>query len=375
MRPFKQFLIPIPDVESCLLFRKRDYSTLFQDDKISRYGLKYYRYLYGNRIYNFDARSLSEIPGSTAITCVNPLNLPTVKVERASIAQELHIDGFNCITFLEYSNCTPCTIGTYGDTVVGGCHPCPVGGFYQDDIAQTAPSQSKWKIPCKLCNKGTYVKKDQDRKFNVTRLRSDFDVDCTGLQVYHVSAFILTVIYVIAFPAALLYLLCKNFCLPTRKKDSLIDDLPPDNTDDPTDLSALTNSPTYPSPPIWLNFLSENYKREFWFWEIVELARKVTQTLLITLFGWEDRLTVILTTCISVLFLLLHARYRPMKSSYEQGLQMFSLTVIFINVIVAANDFPDEHENSIITVLVVLNVIVLVIIAGKRRYVEQHCDH
>ncbi|XP_071847227.1 uncharacterized protein [Apostichopus japonicus] len=206
---------------------------------------------------------------------------------------------------------------------------------------------------------------DQDRKFNVTRLRSDFDVDCTGLQVYHVSAFILTVIYVIAFPAALLYLLCKNFCLPTRKKDSLIDDLPPDNTDDPTDLSALTNSPTYPSPPIWLNFLSENYKREFWFWEIVELARKVTQTLLITLFGWEDRLTVILTTCISVLFLLLHARYRPMNSSYEQGLQMFSLTVIFINVIVAANDFPDEHENSILTVLVVLNVIVLVIIAGE----------
>ncbi|PIK44905.1 hypothetical protein BSL78_18243 [Apostichopus japonicus] len=163
---------------------------------------------------------------------------------------------------------------------------------------------------------------DQDKKYNITRLRSDFDVDCTGLQAYHVSAFILTVIYVIALPAALLYLLCKNFCLSARKKDSLMDDLPPDNTDDPTDPLVINNSPTYSSTPTWLNFLSENYKKEFWFWEIVELARKVTQTLLITLFGWEDRLTVILTTCISVLFLLLHARYRPMKSSYEQGLQV-----------------------------------------------------
>ncbi|XP_071822273.1 uncharacterized protein [Apostichopus japonicus] len=206
---------------------------------------------------------------------------------------------------------------------------------------------------------------NQDQTYNITRLRSDLDVDCTSLQVYHIFAFILTVIYVIAFPAALLYLLCKNLYWLPRKADSLTEDLSHENTDESHDSLIANDSPKYPSPPTWLNFLCENYKKEFWFWEIVELTRKVTQTLLITLFGWEDRLTVIITTCISVLFLLLHARYRPMKSSYEQGLQMFSLTVIFINVIVAANEFPNEEEVPLSVLLVLLNIIVLVIIGGE----------
>ena len=158
---------------------------------------------------------------------------------------------------------------------------------------------------------------DQNKSYNITRLRSDFDMDCTGLSTYHILAYILTIIYVIAFPVALLYFLRKNY---------LLHDLDSDNNDDANASLIIKISPQS-SPSYWLNFLCENYKKEFWFWEIVELARKVTQTLLITLFGWEDRLTIILTTCISVLFLLLHAGFRPMKSSYEQGLQV--ITIIF----------------------------------------------
>lgn len=161
---------------------------------------------------------------------------------------------------------------------------------------------------------------DQGTKHSITRLRSDFDVDCQGLKAYHISAFILTATYVIAFPIALVYLLRKDHLL-SNKKESYMDDRLADSGDD-TNASLINNSPDDPSRPTWPTFLCENYKRQFWYWEIVELARKVTQTLLITLFGWEDRLTVILTTCISVLFLLLHARFRPMKSSYEQGLQV-----------------------------------------------------
>ncbi|XP_071847223.1 uncharacterized protein [Apostichopus japonicus] len=211
---------------------------------------------------------------------------------------------------------------------------------------------------------------NHDKTYNITRLRSDFDVDCTGLRAYHISAFILTAAYVIAFPAGLLLVLCK-YHLRSSTDESCGTDDPSFGNDDSTTASLNINSAnhlpttTTTPPPPWLNFLSENYKTKFWYWEIVELSRKVTQTLLITLFGWEDRLTVIITTCISVLFLLLHARYRPMKSSYEQGLQMFSLTVIFINVIVAPNGFPEEHDDSISVILVILNVIVLVIIAGE----------
>ncbi|XP_071848106.1 uncharacterized protein [Apostichopus japonicus] len=216
---------------------------------------------------------------------------------------------------------------------------------------------------------------DHDKQYNITRLRADFDIDCNGLGTYHISAYIFTVSYVIAFPVTLLYLLWKNCSLsPTSEEKDEHNLL---ESDDGSDGPLLLNVARRDrSPPSWLNFLCENYKRDFWFWEIVELTRKVTQTLLITLFGWEDRLTVLLTTCISVLYLILHARYRPMKSSYEQRLQMFSLTVIFINVIVAANEVPDEHEDSIEVILVVLNVIVLLIIVVELLVaIVMHIEH
>ena len=169
---------------------------------------------------------------------------------------------------------------------------------------------------------------DQNYTYNITRLRSDFDMDCTELRAYHIAAFILTAIYVILFPVALLYNLQKSDLLSSKNR-SESDDFHSDNTADSNSSFVTNDSPILPSPS-WLNFFCENYKKNFWFWEIVELARKITQTLLITLFGWESRLTVILTTCISVLFLLLHARYRPMKNSYEHGLQVITIYVFLL---------------------------------------------
>ncbi|PIK36582.1 hypothetical protein BSL78_26593, partial [Apostichopus japonicus] len=367
-------------------------------------------HIYLNKISQIEDRSLMGIPNKTTVylSCdfllVLPKNSKHDKIKCASastapsisaggsldIGVALGKDGFNCTLYDYDFNCSPCGIGTYGDTITGGCHSCPIAKKlyvimrFSPVIRMSLRSHFQnletrlfacvvvllFVIYPPVCSvifslypmacKPFYL--NQDQTYNITRLRSDLDVDCTSLQVYHIFAFILTVIYVIAFPAALLYLLCKNLYWLPRKADSLTEDLSHENTDESHDSLIANDSQKYPSPPTWLNFLCENYKKEFWFWEIVELARKVTQTLLITLFGWEDRLTVIITTCISVLFLLLHARYRPMKSSYEQGLQMFSLTVIFINVIVAANEFPNEEEVPLSVLLVLLNIIVLVII-------------
>lgn len=43
---------------------------------------------------------------------------------------------------------------------------------------------------------------------------------------------------------------------------------------------------------------------------------------------------------------------------------MFSLTVIFLNVVVAANDFPTDEKDAMSTILVLMNIVMLVIIAG-----------
>lgn len=127
--------------------------------------------------------------------------------------------------------------------------------------------------------------------------------------------------YVIGFPVVL-FLLLRN------KAKRIFSHGPSEpllaiNEETGDDLQSLvSDSYSNRANPIWMDFLCENYKPRFWYWEIIELTRKVTQTVLITLLGWEHKLTVLLTIAISVLYLTLHARYMPMKSTFEQQLQV-----------------------------------------------------
>ncbi|KAJ8049395.1 hypothetical protein HOLleu_02133 [Holothuria leucospilota] len=160
---------------------------------------------------------------------------------------------------------------------------------------------------------------------NITLLRSDFDLECNTLKSYQTFAYIATGSYVVAFPCVLLLLLRRY----SRKR--VATNLLVDHSDgaDPTPYSTLdersvliNDSCDQIKIPVWLEFLSENYKPQFWYWEIIELARKVTQTVLVTLLGWEDTLTKLLTIGTSVLFLTLHAKLSPMTCQFEQRLQV-----------------------------------------------------
>ncbi|KAJ8048344.1 hypothetical protein HOLleu_00620 [Holothuria leucospilota] len=206
---------------------------------------------------------------------------------------------------------------------------------------------------------------DHYNKYCIRRLRSDFDIDCNDLYLYHVLAYIATVIYVIAFPMTLLALLRKHFHgVTTLNNDGHLCEFS-DTTSVSEQSSLLYDTSERTAVPVWLNFLCENFKPQFWYWEIIELSRKVTQTMLITLLGWEDKVTVLLTIATSVLFLTLHARFWPMKDLFDQRLQMFSLTAIFVNVLVAAMAVPASYEGKINTMLILLNILVILIIAAE----------
>ncbi|KAJ8043314.1 Leucine-rich repeat-containing protein 15 [Holothuria leucospilota] len=189
-------------------------------------------------------------------------------------------------------------------------------------------------------------------------LRSDFALKCTDLGVYRVFAYVATAAYTVAFPIAVYYLL-RKYCAPKMTETHVSSGI---ENDDAAPLLSIECDEM--NIPIGLKFLCENYKPQFWYWEIVELTRKVTQTALLTLLGWEDKLTVLLTIGVSVLFLTLHARYRPMKSLLEQRLQMFSLSVILINVLVAAMAMtvPDQYEQRLAIIILLLNISVIVIL-------------
>ncbi|KAJ8018455.1 hypothetical protein HOLleu_43549 [Holothuria leucospilota] len=196
----------------------------------------------------------------------------------------------------------------------------------------------------------------------ISLLRSDFDVECDEkLEAYHIAAYVGTVVHVITFPLILLYLLNKYGKQgDVRGEDNAIED----ETKHHERTSLLSPSEVRPIP-FWMKFICENYKPRFWYWEVVELARKATQTAFVTLLGWDDSLTLLSTIGLSVLFLTLHAKFSPMKSSFEQRLQMFSLTAIFINVLIVAVDIPHEYGELVSTPLILLNLIIIVTITGE----------
>ncbi|XP_072014253.1 uncharacterized protein [Amphiura filiformis] len=135
--------------------------------------------------------------------------------------------------------------------------------------------------------------------------------------------------------------------------------------------------------PLYIRFLCENYKPEYWYWEMVELVRKVLQTTLVVLYGSGDPFYLGVTIALSVIFLTSHAYFKPMKDSFEHWLQMTSLVAIFLNllcaeVLLVPLTDPSGHRQTAMAVFVILlNMLVVLLAVGNSililwRSVKQH---
>ncbi|XP_071852196.1 uncharacterized protein [Apostichopus japonicus] len=224
----------------------------------------------------------------------------------------------------------------------------------------------------------------KENDISITLLRTDYDIVCSDLIYYQIFAFLATLLYVISFPVLLLLFLSKYI-----KRERAHDHISEPDTNllnsvdslmsQPIALNSSDNNAETRAIPVWLNFLCENFKPGFWFWEILELARKVTQTMLITLLGWDDPLTMLFTIGVSVLFLTLHVKFSPMKSPFEQRLQLFSLAVIFVNVLFAAVPMSSDYGNYISIGIITLDAAIIVIVSGEAiltayRYIKRRCQ-
>ncbi|XP_038059576.1 uncharacterized protein LOC119730658 [Patiria miniata] len=234
---------------------------------------------------------------------------------------------------------------------------------------------------------------DENETYNATRLRSDYSIDCQDEQHVHFNhAAEVSLCYVVGFPSLLFVFLWRSNRQDKRKNseeqpllESAVDDpsycsindptLPPRNEDD----SSLNQSGINLLNPIqqsqadisWKSFLSGNYKAEFWYWEIVELSRKIIQTLFVLLYGPDDHFTMFATIAISVGFLLLHAYVRPMKDATDNRLQMCSLATIFLNLLAASLLLSPagggtERTEVLAAILVLMNFSIIVFVIGTH---------
>ena len=123
-----------------------------------------------------------------------------------------------------------------------------------------------------------------------------------------------------------------------------------------------------------LRVFFENYKRKFWYWEIIEMYRKLILISLVFLFGSKSLSQIGFTMLTVSAFGVAYTFFRPIKGKFEDRLQTFVLWVIFFDICLGAvytnwtPDHQDQRENDSVVlnvIFVLLNASVLFFAIGK----------
>ncbi|PIK39535.1 hypothetical protein BSL78_23614, partial [Apostichopus japonicus] len=310
-------------------------------------------HIYNNDIEEISETALGGIGNATMyLNCANLKKLPRLTrigngvciynefVPKVTFSQDMGVLtplfqklGFQCLRNPTNVTCSPCKPGGYGNGI-GECMTCP-----RDEIGSEK---------CKNCSSGNYVLQGNGSS------ASDCKACPEGTdRTRHAG-----------FRACF----CKqNYTRTNRFGRFIWQNTKARETDGRLFVDKLSSR-----MKIFLGFyqvVGDLYEsihiEKFWFWEILELCRKVGQTMFITLLGWEDALTKLFTIGTSVLFLALHVKFSPMESRFEQHLQLFSLTAIFLNILVAAVHLPVQYQATLSTLLILLDIGVVLAVAGE----------
>ena len=98
---------------------------------------------------------------------------------------------------------------------------------------------------------------------------------------------------------------------------------------------------------IGLRFLFENYKPSSWYWELVEMSRKVILTSGLILLGQESRSYIGLAWVMAGMYGMFFSWIRPIREPTENRLMAASLAITVVNLgIGAVSRIPAENISA-----------------------------
>ena len=173
---------------------------------------------------------------------------------------------------------------------------------------------------------------DQDEKICDKFLKVDFSIKCSGSKYDHPLIVAYCALgYILILPAAAFYALW-------RQRDSLRNR---DNGDENETSSSQEQSTEVVTG---LRFLYENYNGCTWYWEFVDIARKIAFTSGLMLLGGKSRPYVGLAFGVAGLYCMLFASKKPIADPFENKLMLTSLTATSLNLgIGLVSRFPEEN--------------------------------
>ena len=158
-------------------------------------------------------------------------------------------------------------------------------------------------------------------------LKADYSVQCQGANYNQllIGAYISTA-YVFALPFA-------SFIALWRQRRQLA-----------TSVQQSENPGSRKEMISGLRFLFENYKTHSWYWELVEMSRKVILTSGLILVGQESRSYIGLAWVIAGMYGVLFSWMKPIKDGVDNRLMSMSLAVTVVNLgIGAVSRIPAEN--------------------------------
>ena len=95
-----------------------------------------------------------------------------------------------------------------------------------------------------------------------------------------------------------------------------------------------------------LSFLDGSYEPRFWYWEVLEMTRKLVLTSGLQFFGRGSATELAMAAIIATAFAILQAYHKPMKKSLkrQQLLQLVSLSLISLNIMLGVLQMVDLNE-------------------------------
>ena len=198
---------------------------------------------------------------------------------------------------------------------------------------------------------------------SLSYLRSDYSVPCLAMDNHKLTLIVAysSVIIPFGLPILLLVLLSIYAGGKQPMPDLRITDVVEDNDKDEHHcndyfhlrdinfhsirLCGASNSSIMKTA---LRFSYENYHTKFWYWEAIEMVRKLSMTVAIVLNLINTRVGLSSTIVIAMAFTILHAMIKPLKSNFENAAQLLSLILIPLNLaIVAVLQSRTQSQNII----------------------------
>ena len=167
--------------------------------------------------------------------------------------------------------------------------------------------------------------RDENEELCDAYLKVDYSVRCQGTKYNNLLtvAYIATA-YIFALPTA-------SFIALWRKRRTMLT-APDSHTGLGTEM--ITG----------LHFLFENYQTRSWYWELVEMTRKVILTSGLILVGQESRSYIGLAWVVAGMYGMLFCWVKPIQDAFENRLMSTSLAVTVVNLgIGAVSRIPAEN--------------------------------